>query len=65
MRRLRFQAAPWWAWVLLALAPTLGYLLAEAIVKARTDKVPAVHAEGTHPFGCVWNPEPHGACGGR
>jgi hypothetical protein len=33
--RYRIVQAPWWAWVLLALLPTAGYLLAEAIIHAR------------------------------
>ena len=64
MRRLRVSKAPWWAWALLALAPTLGYCLAVEIIKATTDEAPAIRGD-EHPFGCVWNPEPHGACKGR
>lgn len=32
-RRFAIRPAPWWAWVLLALLPTAGYLLAEAIIR--------------------------------
>ena len=65
MRRLRIEKAPWWAWVALALAPTLGYCLAVEIIEATTEKAPAVRDGEPHPFGCVWNPEPHGPCKGR
>ena len=33
--RLRFVRAPGWAWFALALAPTVGYALAEAIIRLR------------------------------
>ena len=65
MRYPRFERAPWWAWALLALAPTLGYCLARRIVEAQTERPPVLRAVDTHPFGCVWNPEPHGPCKGR
>lgn len=65
MSRLRFRNAPLWAWILLALAPTVGYLIAEATMRHRTERAPAIRAAETHPFGCVWNPQPHGVCRGR
>jgi hypothetical protein len=34
--RFRIRPPAWWAWLILALAPTLGYLLAEAIIEWRT-----------------------------
>lgn len=33
--RVRFLKAPGWAWFALALAPTVGYALAEAIIRLR------------------------------